>query len=150
MKHLVAFSVAALTITVSAQTRVGETAKEIATRYGEGKKAQTQRLAGTEAFEYEKNDFYVEVVILDGKSVMEIYAHRKGTTDDVIKELLKANTTSSETAWRFDRKENRWERGGTPKLVAHRWPGHPDFFCIKDLKACEAAEKKNKPSAAGL
>ena len=135
MKHLIAMTAAALAITVTAQARVGETTMEIAARYGKGKKAQTQRLAGAEAFEYEKNDFYVEVVILDGKSVMEIYAHRKGTTDDVIKELLKANTTSSETAWRFDRKENRWERGGTPKLVGYRWPGHPDFFCIKDLKA---------------
>ena len=150
MKNFVATTAAALAITVSAEARVGETAKEITARYGDGKKAQTQRLAGAETFEYEKNEFYVEVVILDGKSVMEIYAHRKGTTDDVIKELLKANTTSSETAWRFDRKENRWERGGTPKLVGDRWPGHPDFFCIKDLKACEAAEKKNKPNAAGL
>ena len=150
MKNLIAMTAAALAVTVAAQARVGETADEIATRFGKGKKAQTQRLAGAETFEYEKNDFYVEVVILDGKSVMEIYAHRKGTTDDVIKELLKANTINNETAWRFDRKENRWERGGTPKLVGFRWPGHPDFFCIKDPKACEAAEKKNKPSASGL
>ncbi len=149
MKHLLAMTTAALAITVSSQARVGETAKEIAARYGEGKKAQTQRLAGAETFEYEKNEIYVEVVILDGKSVMEIYAHRKGTTDDVIKELLKVNS-SPQAAWHFDRKENRWERGGTPKLVAHRWPGHPDFFCIKDVKACEAAEKKNKPTASGL
>ena len=150
MKHLIAMTAAAVAITVTAQARVGETTKEIAARYGEGKKAQTQRLAGAETFEYEKNEFYVEVVILDGKSVMEIYAHRKGTTEAVIKELLKANTTSSETTWRFDRKENRWERGGSPKWVGYRWPGHPEFFCIKDLKACEAAEKKNKPNAAGL
>ena len=150
MKHLIAISTAALLTTLAANARVGETEKEIKARYGDGKKAQTQRLAGAETFEYEKNEFYVEVVILDGKSVMEIYAHRKGTTDDVIKELLKANTINNETAWRFDRKENRWERGGTPKLVGFRWPGHPDFFCIKDPKACEAAEKKNKPSASGL
>jgi hypothetical protein len=37
-----------------------------------------------------------------------------------------------------------------PQLVGYRWPGHPDFFCIKDLKAYEAAEKKNKPNAVGL
>ena len=149
MKHVIPIATVLL-VTVSAHARVGETQNEIKARYGDGKKAQTQRLAGAETFEYEKNEFYVEVVILDGKSVMEIYAHRKGTTDDAIKELLKANTTSNETAWRFDRKENRWERGGTPKLVGYRWPGHPDFFCIKDLKACEAAEKKSKPSASGL
>ena len=149
MKNFVATTAAALAITVSAEARVGETAKEITARYGEGKKAQTQRLAGAETLKFKKDEFYVEVVLLDGKSVMEIYAHEKGTSDAVIKEVLKVNSTP-EAAWRFDRKENRWERGGTPKLVAHRWLGHPDFFCIKDLKACEAAEKKNKPTASGL
>lgn len=149
MKHLIATAIAAFSAVLSAHARVGETAKEITARYGDGRKAQTQRLAGAETFEYEKNDFYVEVVLLDGKSVLEIYAHRKGTTEDVIKELLKVNGNAG-AAWHFDRKANRWERGGTPKLVAYRWPGHPDFFCIKDLKACEAAEKNNKPSASGL
>ena len=149
MKHSIVILLASLLSTLSCHARVGETQKEIFARYGDGKKAQTQRLAGAETLEYEKNDFYVEVVILDGKSVLEIYAHRKGTTDDVIKDLLKANS-STEAAWHFDRKANRWERGGTPKLVAYRWPNHPDFFCIKDLKACEAAEKKNKPNASGL
>src|SRR5204863_173525 len=140
---------AALLAVASAHARVGETQKQIATRYGDGKKAQTQRLAGAETFEYTKDDFYVEVVMLDGKSVLEIYAHKTGTTDDVIKELLKVNS-SAEATWHFDRKANRWERGGTPKLVAYRWPAHAEFCCIKDLKACEAAEKKNKPSAGGL
>ena len=149
MKHVIVITTAALLLTVSARARVGETEKEIAARYGERKKAQTQRLAGAETFEYNKDDFYVEVVILDGKSVMEIYAHKNGTTDDVIKELLKVNGSTAAT-WHFDRKANRWERGGTPRLVAHRWPGHPEFFCIKDIKACEAAEKKNKPSVNGL
>ncbi len=149
MKHLLPILLTALFSTSSMQARVGETQKEISARYGEGKKAQTQRLAGGETFEYRKNDFYVEVVLLDGKSVLEIYAHRQGTTDDVIKEILKTNSTG-EATWHFDRKANRWERGGTPKLVAYRWPSHPDFFCIKDIKACEAAEKKNKPTASGL
>jgi hypothetical protein len=150
MKHSILLMTAALLAAVSAQARVGETEKQIAARYGDAKKkAQTQRLAGAETFEYNKDDFYVEVVLLDGKSVLEIYAHKKGTTDDVIKELLKVNT-STEATWHFDRKANQWERSGTPKLVGFRWPGHPDFFCIKDLKACEAAEKKNKPSAGGL
>ena len=149
MKNCIGIITAVLIAALSAHARVGETQKQIATRYGDGKKAQSQRLAGAETFEYSKDDFYVEVVILDGKSVLEIYAHKKGITDDVIKELLKVNS-SAEATWHFDRKANRWERGGTPKLVAYRWPGHPDFFCIKDLKACEAAEKKNKPSASGI
>ena len=78
-----------------------------------------------------------------------IYVHKKGMSDDVINDLLKVNTAPG-TAWQFRRKTNRWERSGTPQLVAHRWPGHPDFFCIKDLKACEEAEKKHKPNASGL
>ncbi len=149
MKQLLIITAATLLATWPAPARVGETQQEITARYGDGKKAQNQRLAGAETFEYDKNDFYVEVAILDGKAVLEIYAHKKGTTDDVIKDLLKVNS-STEATWHFDRKQNRWERGGTPKLVAYRWPGHPDFFCIKDLKACEAAEKKHKPSASGL
>ena len=149
MKHRIVMIAAILLAAGSAQARVGETQKQIAARYGDGKKAQTQRLVGAETFEYSKDDFYVEVVILDGKSVLEIYAHKLGTTDAVIKELLKINSGTGAT-WHLDRKANRWERGGTPKLVAYRWPGHPDFFCIKDLKACEAAEKNHKPSTGGL
>ena len=68
MKHVIATAAATFAITVSAQARVGETTKEIAARYGDGKKAQTQRLAGAQTFEYEKNDFYVEVVILSSPS----------------------------------------------------------------------------------
>ncbi len=149
MKHLIVGLIAAFLATASVHARVGETQTQIAARYGDGKKAQSQRLAGAETYEYRKDDFYVEVVILDGKSVMEIYAHSNGTTDDVIKELLKVNS-STEATWHLDRKANRWERGGTPKLVAYRWAGHPEFFCIKDIKACDAAEKKHKPSASGL
>ena len=77
MKDLLAMTAAALATILTAQARVGETAKE------------------------------VEVVIPDGKSIMEIYVHRTGTTDDVIEQLPKVNTSSNETAWRFDRKANR-------------------------------------------
>ncbi len=129
--------------------RIGETQKEITARYGEGKKAETQRLAGAETFAYTNKDYYIEVVILDGKSVLEIFARKGGTTEAAIQELLQMNSIPGST-WRFEKKANRWERSGTPKLVAHRWPGHPGFFCIKDLKACEEAEKKNKPNASGL
>ena len=149
MKLLIGLMIATFLAAGSVSARVGETQQQITTRYGVGKIAQNQRLAGAETFEYRKDDFYVEVVMLDGKSVLEIYAHTKGTTDEVIKELLKVNHRAG-AAWRFHRKPNRWERGGTPKLAAFRWPGHPDFFCIKDLKACEAAEKKFNPGTSGL
>jgi hypothetical protein len=149
MKHFLAITFAVLLAQMSAHARVGETREEIANRYGEGKKMPTQRLAGTESFEYSKSGFVVEVVILDGKSLMEIYSRKEGTSDEAIKELLKVNTPIG-TAWRFDKKAGRWERSGVPQLVGYRWPGHPDFFCIKDLKAYEAAEKKNKPNAVGL
>ena len=140
---------AGLIVPLKGHARVGETQKEITARYGEGKKAETQRLAGAETFAYTRDDCYIEAVILDGKSVLLIFAPKAGTTDPVIKELLQMNSLPG-TTWRFDKKANRWERSGTPKLVAYRWPGHPEFFCIKDLKACEEAEKKNKPNAGGL
>ncbi len=149
MKHIVAIAAVSLLIVASSQARVGETQKEITERYGEGKKADTQRITAAETFAYEKNEFYVEVVIYEGKSIMEIYAHRKGTTDDVIKELLKVNTPTG-TSWHFDRKESKWQRDGKPKLVGYRWPGHPDFFCLKDVDTCAVLEKKSKPSASGL
>ena len=144
MKHLIVITAAAFLCSLSAHARVGETEKEIAVRYGEGKKADTQRIAGAVTSAYTK-----EVVILDGKSVLEIFARKGGTTEAAIQELLQMKSLPGAT-WRFDKKANRWERSGTPKLVAYRWPGHPEFFCIKDLKACEEAEKKNKPNAGGL
>ena len=119
MKHLIVTTAAAFLCCLSAQARVGETEKEIAARYGEGKKAENQRIAGAATSAYTKDEFYVEVVILDGKSVMEIYVHKKGMTDDVINELLKVNTAPG-TVWQYRRKTNRWERSGTPQLVAHR------------------------------
>ena len=149
MKNFLAIAIAALLTTGSSQARVGETQKEITERFGEGKKADAQRLTGAETLAYEKNEFYVEVVLYEGKSIMEIYAHRKGTTEEVIKDLLKVNTPTG-TSWRFDRKESKWQRDGKPKLAAYRWPGHPDFFCIKDIEACAAVEKKHKPTASGL
>ena len=149
MKPFFAFVAAALLTTGPSHARVGETQKEISERFGEGKKADVQRLPGAETIAFEKNDFYVEVVMYEGKSIMEIYAHRKGTTEEVIKDLLKVNTPTG-TSWRFDRKESKWQRDGKPKLSAYRWPGHPDFFCIKDVEVCASVEKKNKPSANGL
>ena len=126
---IVIITAAAFLCSLSAHGRVGETEKEIAARYGEGKRADNQRIPGAVTSAYTK-----EVVILDGKSVLEIFARKGGTTEAAIQELLPMNSLPDAT-WRFDKKANRWERSGTPKLVAYRWPGHPEFFCIKNLKA---------------
>ncbi|MFN0128049.1 MAG: hypothetical protein ACKV19_15325 [Verrucomicrobiales bacterium] len=149
MHHVLAIAVAVLVASVPSQARVGETQKQITERYGEGKKTEVPRIVGAESFAYEKNGFSVEVVIHDGKSIMEIYSNRKGVTEEVIQDLLKVNTATG-TKWRFDRKESKWHRQGKPKLAAYRWPGHPAFFCIMDVEACAAVEKINKPSASGL
>lgn len=138
-----AFLIAALTLSLApcASARVGETSQEIIARYGAGKKSKDRLSApGAETFRHEKNGFFIDVVIVGGKSIMEVI-HRKDRiiTDEDIKALLKLYDSSS-TNWRFDRREKRWERGGKPKLVAYREPGHDDFLCIKDLEACEAAE----------
>lgn len=135
----------------ASQARVGETTQEINTRFGPGTKSKDRLSApGVETFQYEKAGFTIEVVIFKGKSIWEIF-QRKGQTisDDDIKELLKLYDTSS-TSWRFDRRDSRWERSGKPKLIASRWPGHEDFFFIKDIEACETAEKKAKGSIKDL
>jgi hypothetical protein len=131
------------------QARVGETLEEIKARYGEGK-ATGKRVANVDNLKFTKNGFDVEVSIKDGKSIYEMF-HRKDQviTDADIQEFLKANATPA-NRWRFDKKENHWERGGKPKFVAYREPGHPDFFVIKDLDACAAAEKAAKPKATGF
>jgi hypothetical protein len=147
--HDNAIAKASLITQLVGHAKIGETQKEIVARYGEGKKAETQRLVGAETFAYTSDDCYVEVAILEGKSALEIFAPKGGATEAVIKDLLQMNTIPG-TAWRFDKKANQWERSGSPKLVAYKWPGHPEFFCIKDLKACEEAEKKHKPNTSGL
>jgi hypothetical protein len=126
-----------------AQARVGETRAEIQTRYGDGRLGG-KRVRGTENYKFEKNGFEIEVSFKSEKSIYEMF-HRKDQTitDDDIKELLKVNATKT-NAWRFDKRENRWERGGKPKLVAYREPGHPDYFVVKDLEACLEAEKADK------
>lgn len=133
-----------------AHGRVGETAAEITARYGEGKSANA-RVNGATTTKYVKDNFDVEVTILDGKSVWEIYHRRdKVISDDDIKEVLKANATPGTNSWRIDKKDGRWERTGRPKLFAFREPGHPDFFSIKDIETCEKAEKKKSGVPNGL
>lgn len=133
-----------------AHGRVGETAEEITARYGAGKSANA-RLNGATTTKYVKDNFEVEVTILDGKSVWEIYHRRdKVISDADIKEVLKANSKPETNSWRMDKKDDRWERSGSPKLVAFKEPGHPDFFSIKDIAACEKAEKRKGGVPQGL
>lgn len=143
--------------------RVGETKQEIDVRYGAGEKSNIQRLPGAETFKYLKNNFQIEVVMLNGKSIWEIFQRKdKLITDDDIKDLLKANVALPENSdansskssswtepngetkrtWYFNRQKQRWERSGKPRFVAYRWPGHEDYFCIKDVEACDAQEAK--------
>jgi hypothetical protein len=151
MKHALTTLAIALLLVQPTSARIGENRKEVVARYGNGEKFRDRlTAAGAETFRYEKSGFIIDVVFLDGKSVMEVI-HRKDKTitDDDIKDLLKLYDSPS-TNWRFDRKEKRWERGGKPKLVAFREPGHDDFFFIKDIEACDAVEKKTKEGIKSL
>lgn len=148
-----AFLIAVITLSLApcASARIGENSQEIIARYGPGKKFRDRINApGAETFRHEKNGFVIDVVFVGGKSIMEVIQRKDRTiTDEDIKALLKLYDSSS-TNWRFDRREKRWERGGTPKLVAYREPGHEDFFFIKDIEACDAAEKKTKDGIKSL
>ncbi|MGC3992202.1 MAG: hypothetical protein QM796_21410 [Chthoniobacteraceae bacterium] len=151
MKIRSLFAIALGMFTSSASARIGETAEQILTRYGQGKKVEDRLIAtGAETWKYDKGDFNIEVVFINGVSAWEIFS-RKGKllSDDDIKDLLKVNTIEA-TSWRYDRRENRWERGGRPKLFAYKEPGHPEQFSIRDPALIEAAEKKNEIEKSGF
>jgi hypothetical protein len=151
MKHAFTTLAIVLLLVQPTSARIGENPQEVVARYGDGKKFRDRITAkGAETFRYEKNGFIIDVVFLDGKSVMEVIQRKDRTiTDEDIKGLLKLYDSSA-TNWRFDRREKRWERGGKPKLVAYREPGHEDFFFIKDIEICDAAEKKTKEGIKSL
>jgi hypothetical protein len=152
MKTLFGTITALILCCTTAFARVGETRAEIAARYGDGSKSGDRLKAdGVETWKYSKSGFDIEVVFAGNKSIWEI-VHRqdKEITNEDIEALLKLYDTSAATNWRYDKRDSRWERGGKPKLVAYRWPGHPDFFCIKDIEACENLEKGKKADASGL
>ena len=131
--------------------RVGETRPQIDARYGQGTKTKYRLTApGVETWTFNKAGYQIEVIFLNGKSIWEVF-HRKGQqiSDEDVKGLIDLYDTTTAN-WRFDRKDKQWERSGKPKLVAYRWPGHEDYFCIKDAEACEAAEKGRGAAAGGL
>ena len=126
--------------TNSAFGRIGETRQEIDQRYGDGKRSDIQRLEGAETIKYHLNNFQIEVVFHDNRSIWEIAQRQDRLMDaDDVKILLKANSADGRT-WHFYRLDHRWERSGDPLYIAYLWPGHEDFFCIEDVKACEALQ----------
>lgn len=138
-------------LTGSVFARVGETRQQIDTRYGQGTKTNDRLTApGVETWKFDKAGYQIEVILLNGKSIWEVF-HRKGQliSDEDVKGLIDLYDTTT-TNWRFDRKDKQWKRSGKPKLIAYRWPGHEDYFCIKDVDACEAAEKGRGAGAGGL
>lgn len=151
MKQPFIAAILALFTSLTAHARIGETQQEIATRYGEGQKSNSRlKSPGAETWKYSKGGFSIEVIYVNGKSIWELFERKdKVITDDDIKDLIKVNALSG-ASWRYDKKEQRWERGGTPKLVAYREPGHPDFFSIKDVEAFKAAEKQRSTDKAGF
>jgi hypothetical protein len=130
--------------TTSAFARIGETRQEIDKRYGDGKHSDTQRLEGAETIKYHFNNFEIEVVFHDNKSIWEIF---HPTRD--INSLLKAYADDGHT-WHYNDTIHTWERSGNPKYIANAWPGHEDFFCIEDVKAIEAIQDSNLSGTGGF
>lgn len=127
----------------SLHARVGETDQEIKTRFGEGGPSDIQRQAGAKTLKFIKNNFQIEVVLHNGRSIWEIY-RRLDVGGEMpsgdVQNILDGYKAQKRT-WRFDRREKRWESSTKPKLVAYLWPGHEDHFSIKDVEACEALDK---------
>jgi hypothetical protein len=126
----------------SAFARIGETRQEIDKRYGGGQRSDIQRLEGAETIKYHFNNLEIEVVFHNNESIWEIF--HQSPNSAYIKILLKANAGDGQT-WHYDGMNHRWERSGGPKCIGYYWPGHEDYFCIENVKACE--EMQN--SAAG-
>ncbi len=154
MKIIKYVIVAILSATVSfnsVSARVGENEQELVTRYGVGKPSDIQRQSGANTFKYFKNNFQIEVVLLDGNSIWEIIQKQDGDkyiSDDDIKTILDGYKKPGEK-WTFDRRKKLWEKSGKPKYVAYRWPGHEDYLCIKDIAVCDELDKK-QTGAKGL
>jgi hypothetical protein len=131
----------------SAFARIGESRPEIDQRYGEGKRADMQRLEGAETMKYHFSNYEIEVVFHDNKSIWEIFHQNLNAAN--IKTILKANAGEGRT-WHYDGMNHRWERSGTPKFIGYRWPGHEDYFCIEDVNACEAMQNGSAGDLNGL
>ena len=138
MKKILALILVATLGTFAAHARIGETFDQVTKRYGEGRKQNCDRLPGAEQYNFVKNPFAIEVILLDGKSVMEVVHRVEGPhiSDDEIKELLKVNGDGH--TWSLDRKDNQWMRNDH-KVRAFHQPGHHDYFFIEDVAATKQA-----------
>jgi hypothetical protein len=137
--------------TASAFARLGETREQIDKRYGEGKPSDTQRLEGAKTIKYHFNNFEVEVVFRDDKSIWEIFHNPQGhliSTRDS-KMFLKGNSDDGHP-WQYEGMNHGWERSGNPKYIGYLWPGHEDYFCIEDVKAVEAIQNSNASETGGF
>ena len=130
--------------TTTAFARLGETREQIEKRYGQGTRSDIQRLEGAETTKYYFNNFQIEVVFCDNKSIWEIF---HPTRD--INMLLRAYADDGHT-WHYNGTIHTWERSGNPKYIADAWPGHEDFFCIEDVNAIEAIQNSNVSGTGGF
>jgi hypothetical protein len=131
-----------LVVAAKLHARVGETLEQVSDRYGTGQKQNCDRLPGGEKYYFVKKPYGIEVIVVNGKAVMEIFHRSEGPeiSDGEIKELLKVNGDSH--AWSFDKKDSHWMRSDR-KMRAYRQPGHGDFFFIEDVEATKQARTKS-------
>jgi len=133
-------AIVALT-SLNAHARIGETLAQISERYGTGETQNCDRLPGGEKHYFVKKPFGIEVILLEGKTVMEVIHRVEGPaiSEAEVKELLKANGDNH--GWAFDKRDKEWMRSDR-KLRAYFLPGHPDFLFIEDVAATKQARAK--------
>jgi hypothetical protein len=150
MNKSIAVAVALLALSsLSAPARIGETFEEVSQRYGVGQKQDCDRLPGGEKHYFVKSPYGIEVILLNGKTVMEVVHRTQGPqiSEDEKKELLKVNGDNH--AWSFSKRENHWMRSDH-KIRAYCQPGHPDFFFIEDVAAAKQARSGGKGKLDGF
>src|SRR5215469_6342967 len=135
--------------TTTTFARLGETREQIDNRYGQGTRSDIQRLEGAETIKYFFNNFQIEVVFHDNKSIWEIFHQGNRISTRDIKMLLRANA-GDRLAWQYEGMSHGWERSGNPKYIGYLWPGHEDFFCIEDVKAVEAIQNSDVSEMGGF
>ena len=147
MKSVHLLTLIAILASTPVYARIGETYGEITKRYGRGEKQGTGRMHTTKGYYFIKNGFGVEVMILNGKSVMEVFHRTEGPqiSDAEIQDLLKIN--GENLTWAFE--NNQWMRSDH-KISAFRQPGHDDFFFIQDVAATKQTPKDGKAKLDGF
>ena len=133
-----------LVFTTSAFAKLGENREQIAKRYGPGTRSDLQRFDGAETMKYNYDNFEIEVVFHDDKSMWEIFHPTRDVTM-----LLKAYVGDGR-AWHYDAVTRNWLLSGNPKYIAYVWPGHEDYFCIQDAKAIETIQDGNVNGTGGF